>query len=73
MKIAEQPVKIDVGGMTCAACVRRIEIGLRKIPTVVEATVNLATERAFVRFDHDPRHGEMDAVPSPSLAMNRSI
>ncbi len=62
MKIAEQPVEIGVGGMTCAACVRRVEIGLRKIPTVVDASVNLATERASVRFDHDPEHGDVEAV-----------
>ena len=34
--------------MTCAACVGRVEKSLRRIPGV-EATVNLATERARVR------------------------
>ncbi|MCY2973952.1 MAG: heavy metal translocating P-type ATPase [Planctomycetota bacterium] len=62
MKSAEKPVEIGVGGMTCAACVRRVELGLRKIPTVVEASVNLATERASVRFDHNPEHGDIEAV-----------
>lgn len=64
MKSVEQPVEIGVGGMTCAACVRRVEIGLRKIPTVVEASVNLATERASVRFDHAPEHRDIEAVRS---------
>ncbi|HBJ36020.1 MAG TPA: heavy metal translocating P-type ATPase [Planctomycetaceae bacterium] len=64
MSKAEQSLQIGVGGMTCAACVRRVEIGLRKIPNVADATVNLATERASVRFDQDPNPGDMDAVRS---------
>jgi Cu+-exporting ATPase len=37
--------------MTCAACVRRVERALTSVPGVSEATVNLVTERALVRFD----------------------
>ena len=40
-----------VTGMTCASCVRRVEKALIKVPGVDEASVNLATERARVRFD----------------------
>ncbi len=40
-----------VTGMTCASCVRRVEKALTKVPGVDEANVNLATERARVRFD----------------------
>ena len=42
---------LPVDGMTCASCVNRIERFLRKTPGVEEAAVNLATERATVRFD----------------------
>ncbi len=42
-------VEIAVGGMTCAACAARIEKQLNKLPGV-EAAVNLAAERAHVRF-----------------------
>jgi P-type Cu+ transporter len=42
-------VEIAVGGMTCAACATRIEKQLNKLPSV-EAAVNLAAERAHVRF-----------------------
>ena len=42
---------IDVGGMTCAACVGRVERGLKKVSGVQDASVNLATERATVTFD----------------------
>ena len=41
---------LSVQGMTCAACSGRVERALGKVPGVVEATVNLATERATVRF-----------------------
>ena len=37
-----------VEGMTCAACVRRVERALEKIEGVSSATVNLATEKATV-------------------------
>ena len=42
---------LDVGGMTCAACVRRVEKALEKVKGVETANVNLATERASVEFD----------------------
>ncbi len=37
--------------MTCASCVLRVENSLKKVPGVINATVNLATERATVEFD----------------------
>lgn len=42
---------LDVGGMTCAACVGRVERGLKKVDGVQDAAVNLATERASVTYD----------------------
>ncbi|AGA92061.1 copper/silver-translocating P-type ATPase [Thioflavicoccus mobilis 8321] len=42
--------EIGVGGMTCAACSARVERALAKLPGVVEAGVNLATERATMRY-----------------------
>ena len=44
-------VDLQIGGMTCASCVTRVEKALGKVPGVVEATVNLATERAHVQAD----------------------
>ncbi|MFN3763835.1 MAG: copper ion binding protein, partial [Anaerolineae bacterium] len=38
-------------GMTCASCVSRVEKALLKVPGVETASVNLATERATLRFD----------------------
>ncbi len=62
MKNAAQTIEIGVKGMTCAACVRRVETGLRKIPAVSNASVNLATERAAVEFDHSPQAGELEKI-----------
>ena len=47
----EQSISLVVQGMTCAACVWRIEEAVTRIPGVHEAAVNLATERARVTYD----------------------
>ncbi len=41
---------LDIGGMTCASCVSRVEKALGKVPGVEAATVNLATEQARIRI-----------------------
>ncbi len=41
---------ILVGGMTCAACVRRVENALNSVPGVESAAVNLSTSRATVIY-----------------------
>jgi P-type Cu+ transporter len=47
----ESRVVLDLEGMTCASCAMRIEKGLKKVPGVIEANVNLATEKASVVYD----------------------
>ena len=42
---------LDIGGMTCASCVGRVEKALAKIPGVEAASVNLATEQARIRLN----------------------
>jgi len=44
-------VTIPLGGMTCAACARRIEKVLRELDGVSEAVVNLATEKAAITYE----------------------
>ena len=39
---------LPVEGMTCASCVARVERALLKVPNVVSASVNWATEQATV-------------------------
>ena len=41
---------MNVGGMTCASCVGYVERALNEVPGVVSSSVNLATERATVRY-----------------------
>ena len=48
---ASAQADLPVQGMTCAACVRRIEKALRAAPGVQEATVNLVTKRATIAYD----------------------
>src|SRR5512135_1111002 len=42
---------LDIGGMTCASCVRHVEKALSRIDGVRTAEVNVATEVATVSFD----------------------
>jgi Cu+-exporting ATPase len=49
---SERHIAIGVTGMTCAACVSRIERVLRRVPGVAAANVNLATEIARVDGDN---------------------
>jgi len=44
---------IEIGGMTCASCVARVERAIKRVPGVTAAEVNLATERARVRTVSD--------------------
>jgi len=48
---ANNTVTIPIGGMTCAACVRRVEKAISGLDGVVKASVNLATEKATVEYD----------------------
>jgi len=43
-------IQLPIEGMSCASCVNRIERFLRKTPGVAEASVNLATETATIRY-----------------------
>jgi Cu+-exporting ATPase len=48
-----QKTTLDIGGMTCASCVRTVEKTLAKVPGVSSASVNFATETAAVTFEPD--------------------
>jgi len=49
-KLGTQSASLNIGGMTCSACVSHIENALRDVPGVAEANVNLGVERASVEF-----------------------
>jgi len=42
---------VPIQGMTCAACVRRVEKAVRKVEGVRDVSVNLVSNRATVTFD----------------------
>ncbi len=44
---------LNIGGMTCAACVHHVESALAGVPGVSRATVNLGVERATVEYSPD--------------------
>ncbi len=43
-------MKLQIMGMTCAACAARIEKGLKNLPGVSDASVNFALETATLKF-----------------------
>ncbi len=48
--VATAKVELPITGMTCANCVQNVERALRKVDGVLEANVNLATEKATVEY-----------------------
>ncbi|MEO8540926.1 MAG: heavy metal translocating P-type ATPase, partial [bacterium] len=50
MATTDSSVTLDITGMTCASCVRRVERALAKVPGVETASVNLAAETVRVTF-----------------------
>src|SRR6185437_6972463 len=50
MKSAED-VELPIGGMTCAACARTVELQLAHSPGVEKASVNFATKVASVSYN----------------------
>ena len=61
---AGKPVTLTlpVEGMTCASCVGRVERALRAVPGVVQANVNLSTERAEVTTADAPDRSRLVAA-----------
>ena len=57
---SQEQVTLALEGMTCASCAMRIEKGLKKVPGVEQASVNLATERATVVYN--PQETDIDRL-----------
>ncbi|HVM24834.1 MAG TPA: heavy metal translocating P-type ATPase [Candidatus Limnocylindrales bacterium] len=66
-------LSMPVLGMTCASCVNRIERFLGRADGVAEANVNLATERATVRYDpaRIDRSGIVAAIEAAGYEVGR--
>ena len=56
---------LGIGGMTCSACVSRVERALQRVPGVAQASINLASESARVTWsptapeDADSREAQL--------------
>jgi Cu+-exporting ATPase len=48
--VISDQIELPITGMTCASCVNRVEKALKKADGVLDASVNLATERATVTY-----------------------
>ncbi|RAZ79328.1 heavy metal translocating P-type ATPase [Planococcus halotolerans] len=48
--VIEERIELSLSGMTCAACATRIEKVLSKTNGVIQANVNLASEKATVKY-----------------------
>ncbi|RXZ02173.1 heavy metal translocating P-type ATPase [Fictibacillus sp. S7] len=49
--VVSEKVDLNLTGMTCAACANRIEKGLKKLPGVTNANVNLALETGSIQYN----------------------
>lgn len=56
MSSHQYSVDIAITGMSCASCVATIEKALNKLPEVESASINLATERAHIKFASNIPH-----------------
>ncbi|HLD34341.1 MAG TPA: heavy metal translocating P-type ATPase, partial [Patescibacteria group bacterium] len=45
-------IKLNIGGLKCQSCVVNIEHELKKFPEIKSASVNLATETAYIEYEH---------------------
>ncbi|WP_303707629.1 copper-translocating P-type ATPase CopA1 [Pseudomonas aeruginosa] len=49
-QVPARSLELSIEGMTCASCVGRVERALKKVPGVLEVSVNLASERAHLEL-----------------------
>src|SRR5579875_3723935 len=74
----QEQAQFAIEGMTCASCAMRIEKGLKKLPGILDARVNLATERATVLFDPaqiEPQQmiQKVDTIGYKAISLDRPI
>ena len=80
--MSDQPLKVPVAqpsnislpieGMTCASCVSRVERALKKVPNVLEAHVNLATETAVISMNEPNQSALITAIEDAGYAVPMS-
>lgn len=60
--VAQREIDLNIAGMTCASCVGRVEKALLKVPGVLVASVNLATESARIKVTGGVEAGALIAA-----------
>jgi Cu+-exporting ATPase len=60
--VAQREIDLNIAGMTCASCVGRVEKALLKVPGVLAASVNLATESARIKVTGGVEAGALIAA-----------
>jgi Cu+-exporting ATPase len=68
-EVPQQTRRLDIDGMTCASCVARVEKALQRVPGVLSASVNLASNQAeVVLLDGTPAAALVAAVERAGYA-----
>ncbi len=67
--------ELQITGMNCASCVRRVETALRAVPGVRDAQVNFATATARVEHEADPAAltGALQAAGYPAATAQTAL
>lgn len=52
-QVLNDKIQVKVGGMTCAMCAKAIESGLEQLEGIIDATVNLGAETAYIEYNKD--------------------
>ena len=52
-QVLNDKIQVKVGGMTCAMCAKTIESGLGQLEGIIDATVNLGAETAYIEYNRD--------------------
>lgn len=61
-EVPQEEVTLDITGMTCASCAGRVEKALRKVDGVLDASINLATDRAQVKVNRGTSNAALIAA-----------
>lgn len=49
-RVGGSAMRVRIKGMSCASCADKIEKSLQKVPGILQASVNIATEEAHIQF-----------------------
>ena len=60
MAVQNQTMKVAVGGLKCASCVKTVEDALENSPGIQSASLNLAT--GFARIENLPEIADFESV-----------